>query len=288
MRMGGEGTLPFYYTKLLSQSGAEVWLACHERFAAELRAAFPDLERRIRLVPDTLAQKLANRFGALLPIRIRGLFIDQAIHFSTQTRIRKIAIELAQSRRIDVVFEPAPISPKGLSFMYKVGVPVVIGPLCGGMNLPPAFANILDLFATRYLVILGRYLSQLANRLIPGKLEAEVLLVANAPTVKALPAGYRGRVIRVFESGVDLDIWKPVDGDTDRSDGNVHFVFSGAFVDWKGVQYLIPAFAKAVAQEPLCRLDLIGNGELEGEVKALIKALRARGSRSPARLDQSS
>jgi glycosyltransferase involved in cell wall biosynthesis len=101
-----------------------------------------------------------------------------------------------------------------------------------------------------------------------------VLLAANASTVKALPSGCRGRVVRLFESGVDLNLWKPVDTNSVRQDGNVRFVFSGRFVDWKGVQYLVPAFARAVAQDPRCRLDLIGGGEYEGQVKEFIDQLR--------------
>lgn len=270
MKMGGESSLPFYYAKLLSERGAEVWMACHERVESELRAAFPDLALRIRLVRDTQVQKAAHRYSSVLPYRIRDMFVGQAIHFSTQARIRKIALELARAGSIDVVFEPAPITPKGLSFMYDVGVPVVIGPLCGGMNFPPAFADFDSAF-TRASMVMGRQASQLANRLIPGKIKADVLLAANTWTVNALPDGYRGKVIRLFESGVDLDIWKPVESDAIPKDGSVRFAFSGRFVDWKGVQYLLPAFAKAAEQEPLCQLDLIGGGELEGELRAVIE-----------------
>jgi len=270
MVMGGESSLPFYYAKLLSRRGAEVWLACHERVEAELHSAFPELEPRIQLVRDTRAQKAAFRFGNTLPYRIREMFVGQAIHFSTQARIRQIAIKLSRAGKIDVVFEPAPITPKGLSFMYDVGVPVVIGPLCGGMNFPPAFTN-LDSLTTRTSVVLGRYVSHLANHLVPGKLKADVLLAANASTVNALPAGYRGRVVRLFESGVDLDLWKSPQTNPDDRDDSVHFAFSGRFVDWKGVQFLVPAFAKTLVEKPHCQLDLIGGGELEAEVKALIK-----------------
>ena len=103
------------------------------------------------------------------------MFVGQAIHFSTQARIRKIAVELASAGKIEVVLEPAPITPKGLSFMYDLGVPVVIGRLCGGMNFPPAFADLT--LVTRSSTVLGRHISQLLNRLVPGKLKADVLLV---------------------------------------------------------------------------------------------------------------
>ncbi len=95
------------------------------------------------------------------------MFVGQAIHLSTQHRIREIAIELARLGKIEVVLEPAPITPKGLSFTYDVGVPIVIGPLCGGMNFPPAFADF-DSFITRSSMVLGRRASQIANRLAPG------------------------------------------------------------------------------------------------------------------------
>lgn len=270
MQMGGESSLPFYYAKLFSRRGVEVWLACHERVEAELRTALPELTPRLRVVSDTPVQKALFRLTNNFPVRLRELLRDQAIHFSTQRRIRGIACELARTGRIDVVLEPAPITPKGLSFVYDVGVPVVIGPLCGGMDFPPAFAD-LDSRITRASIVIGRTVAQLANRAVPGKLKADVLLAANAATAQALPAGHRGRVIRLFESGVDLELWKPLPINPQRADGSVRFVFSGRFIDWKGIQYLVPAFAKALAQAPQCRLDLVGGGELEGEVQAMIR-----------------
>ena len=277
MEMGGESSLPYYYAKLFIQHGVEVWLACHERVENTLLRDFPELKSRIRLVRDTRAQKTLFRFSKVLPYRLRDMIIGQVIHFSTQMRLRRVAVELVRAGAIDVVFEPAPISPKGISFMYHVGVPVVIGPLCGGMEFPAAFVD-LDSMVTRSFMALGRWLSQLANRLVPGKLKADVLLAANATTVKALPAGHRGKVIRLFESGVDLDLWKPAQMVPSGADTPVRFVFSGRFVDWKGVQFLVPAFAKAVAEEPRCRLDLIGGGELEGEIKAVIEQHRLQDS----------
>lgn len=269
MEMGGEASLPYYYAKLFLKRGVEVWLACHDRVETSLLRDFPELESRIRLVRDSQAQKTMFRFSKLLPYRLREI-VGQMIHFSTQMRLRKIAIGLARTGVINVVFEPAPITPKGISSMYDVGVPVVIGPLCGGMNFPAAFKD-MDSWTTRSFTVLGRQFAQLVNRLVPGKLKADVLLAANSTTVKALPAGCRGKVIRLFESGVDLDLWKPARIVRSEADAPVRFVFSGRFVDWKGVQFLVPAFAKAVAKESRCRLDLIGGGELEGEIRTVIE-----------------
>lgn len=276
MRMGGESSLPYYYAKLLSQRGAEIWLACHERVRDEVSGAFPELAQRTHFVRDSLLQKCLFRGTAWLPYRIRDIVVGQAIHYSTQWRLRKLACRLAQAGSVDVVLESSPITPKGLSFMYELGVPVVIGPLCGGMEFPPAFRN-LDSLPTRVLIRLGRAASNFANRLFPGKLNADVVLVANAQTQAALPAGVRGRVLRLFESGVDLDLWRKPE-EPRPPDGEVRFVFSGRFVDWKGIQFLLPAFERAAAIEPGCRLELIGGGgEFDSQVKALANRESIRG-----------
>jgi glycosyltransferase involved in cell wall biosynthesis len=281
MKMGGEASLPLYYARLFQERGAEVWLTCHERVAAELNDALPDLVSRTILVSDTQSQRVMWARRSVLPYRLSDTFVGNAIHFSTQRRMRNVALELVRDGKIDVVFEPSPITPKGLSFMYDLGVPVVIGPLCGGMSFPPAFRQ-LDSLAVRTTIELSRHASYLAHRVVPGKLNAAVLLVANRTTEAALPIGHRARVIRLFESGVDLDIWRPdPEGSKPVSSSGtepIRFVFSGRFVDWKGIQYLVPAFAKAVARVPGCVLDLIGGGELEGEVRAQIAAEKVESS----------
>lgn len=270
MKMGGESSLPYYYAKLFSRQGIEVWLACHERVRDEVSSGLPELASRSLFVRDSTFQKAIFRWTSWLPYRIRDLLIGQAIHYSTQWRIRKAVKVLAVQRKVDIVLEPSPISPKGLSFMYGLGVPVVIGPLCGGMEFPPAFRG-LDSFATRAAIGLSRRLSALANRLVPGKIDADVVLVANEQTERALPPGVQGKVIRMFESGVDLDLWK-APAAVPRNDGEVRFVFSGRFVDWKGIQFLLPAFERAVAADHRCYLELIGGGgEFAEEVEALVR-----------------
>ncbi len=51
-------------------------------------------------------------------------------------RIRHLVGELA----IDVVHQPIGVAPSMPSPLTRLGVPLVIGPLNGGMVMPPAFA----------------------------------------------------------------------------------------------------------------------------------------------------
>ena len=63
--------------------------------------------------------------------------------------------------------------------IFGLGVPVVIGPMNGGMDYPPHFRQ-RGAAERRYLLGLGRAIAEAMNRLMPGKRRAAFLLVANA------------------------------------------------------------------------------------------------------------
>jgi glycosyltransferase involved in cell wall biosynthesis len=261
LQFGGEASLPYYYFKLMNERGVNAHLLVHDRTRAELQKAFPDRLHQLHFVNDTGFEKFVTKLGRPLPAKISaqttGIFRD----VSTQFRQRAMAKKLVKDLKIDVVFEPSRISPKQTSALFHLDAPLVIGPLCGGIDFPPAFQYMHSTFA-RWLERGGRAFAHLLNFLIPGKLLADALIVANDLTARALPAGVHGRVYEVVESGVDLDIWKPQPVDR-TGDDKVRFVFAGRIVDWKGVQFLIEAFAKVAARVPNARLEIIGTGPLQ-------------------------
>jgi glycosyltransferase involved in cell wall biosynthesis len=96
-------------------------------------------------------------------------------------------------------------------------------------------------------------------------------MVANELTAAALPRGYEGRVIKVIESGVDLSTLSAEVTSQPASNPArpLRFAFSGRFVDWKGVQYLVPAFRKTLERRKDCELYLIGDGDLAPLIKEM-------------------
>ena len=272
-RMSGETVLPLYYFNRFRARGVQAWVVCHARCRDELRTIFPNDEdfQKFSFVEDTWFQALLHRISYWFPYRIQDLIFGQFIHLLTQRRLKAVVKQLIDQEAIDLVFEPAPITPKGLSFMYGLGVPVVIGPMCGGLEFPPAF-RYMDSLSTRITINMGRTLAQIGNWLIPGKLQAEALIVGNDLTAAALPKGYRGKVYRVEESGVDLALWQPVEYPELSAEQPVRFVFFARFVDWKGVQFLVEAF-KQVATKTNAVLELIGDGMLFEATKAQVAAL---------------
>lgn len=269
MQMGGEASLPFYYFKLFRERGIDAYCVCHARVRDEIKQAFPPEEyARFTFIEDTPQQVAIFNFGKQFPDRI-SFIIGQGIYFSTMRRARAISRTIIAQKDIQLVFEPTPIAPKGLSFMYRLGVPVVIGPLCGGLEFPPAFANMDSRFA-RITFQLARVFSAFCHRIIPGKLQADALVVANQRTENALPTGTRGKIYHVVESGVDLDIWKRSSWIERGAGEAIRFVFAGRFVDWKGIQFMVDAFVQ-IAKKTSAVLDLIGDGDLRPAIEAQVQ-----------------
>lgn len=261
-RMGGESGKNLYYFHLFKERGIDLQIVCHARVRDELRQEFPDDEdfNRFHFIEDNWLQKIIWRTGKLFHYRIEDLIFLQMVHWVTQTRARKLVKALIKEQDIDIVFQPSLITPKGLNFMYNLGVPVVLGPLAGGVDFPPAF-RYMDSKSAIVSVTLGRLFSNILHRFVPGKLKAETLIVANPLTQKSLPFGCKGKIYEVIECGVDLDIWQPREQRDSNPEEPVRFVYLGRFVDWKGIEFLIDAF-KQVNQKTNAVLELVGDGEL--------------------------
>jgi glycosyltransferase involved in cell wall biosynthesis len=177
-----------------------------------------------------------------------------------------------------------PVSPREPSVLYGFGVPVVIGPMNGGMDYPPAFRRERG-SAERALLALARASASALNRLMPGKRRAAALLVANRRTRDALPAGVSTNVIEMVENGVDLTLWqtspqqRPPASDeagTAPVDAVVAFAFMGRLVGWKAVDLLLRAFAQACRQAPM-RLVILGDGDERPALERLAAELGVAG-----------
>ncbi len=272
-RFGGEAALPLHYFRILRRRGIDVWMIVHERTRAELTLLFPDAGDRISYVPDTRWHRLAYQLGKNLPNRLEYITVGFASRLFSQWIQCRLVRRAIQDHQITVIHQPIPVSPKEPSMIFGMGVPVVMGPMNGGMEYPPAFGKMEGKF-TRLVVGLGRQFSNVLNRVMPGKRQASILLVANRRTQNALPAGITGRVIELVENGVDLEVWRaadnrpaPIQADAPANAPSVlTFVYVGRLVDWKAVDCLISAFAQIAEKFPV-KLEIIGDGNMRGDLE---------------------
>lgn len=273
MRFSGEAALSLYYFDRLRERNLDVMMICHARCKEELlkRYANDDLLKKIFFISDTKLQQFLFALGKYLPFIIKDRIVGQIICVLTQIKAKKVAQELVKRHSLQIVFQPVPISVITPSAIYDCGAPVVIGPMCGGMEFPPAFSSLESNFV-RLSNQIARLAANCLNTVIPGKQRAKVLLVANDRTAKALPSGCEGKIYQVIESGVDLRIFQPRPVKLHVVDQPVRVVYMARFVDQKGIPYLIEAFYLAASKANIV-LELIGSGELFEATQAQVKRL---------------
>lgn len=275
---GGEAVLPLHYFRQLRRLGVEAWLLLHERTRGELLALLPEEADRLFFVRDTALQRALSSAGARLPGQLGGFVIRLPMLISTQLHQRRALRALLPRLRPTVIHQPIPVSPTLPSALFGLGVPVVIGPMNGGMNYPEGFSHLRKGGDGR-LLKLARRSAAWMNRLIPGKLRASTLLVANERTRRSLPPGVRGTVLEMVENAVDLDLWRAPD--LIRREPNkgrpIRFVFVGRMVALKCIDVLLDAFHGVVAQVGASLL-LIGDGPERARLESQVDRLGLRGS----------
>ncbi len=265
-RFGGEAILPLKYFTLLARRGRDVRLITHERNRDELQTFAPELADRITYSPDTAVHRGLWRNGARFPGAIRDHFFGNLMGLVTGWQQRRLAKAAIRAGQVDLVHQPIPVSPAAPSLLFGLGVPVVIGPMNGGMTWPPGYADFHGR-AARLFYGIGRPLAGLVNRLIPGKRRAALLLVANERTRKALPVS-GPPVVELVENAVDFALW-PDPGPRPAPEGPLRLVFMGRLVDWKALDIALTALT--LTRHPVT-LDILGDGPQRAALESQVQA----------------
>lgn len=261
-KMGGEAILPCHYFREFLDRGIDVQLVTHERSREDLHRQFPQHIDRFHFARDKFSQKMLFRGSRKLPQRLRDSVISLSIEMLTQRSLRHIARSLMS--RHSIAFQPVPVAPRAPSLMHKMGGPVVIGPMNGNMQFPPAFRSATPAWQ-RGIVGSLRWVAGHSRHVFAGKSNAAMLLVANERTREALHPSMASRARVLVENGVLLDQWPA----RTAVSAVPRFLFVGRLVDWKGLDLAI----QATAAVPGAILDVIGDGPMRGSCEQLARDL---------------
>jgi len=269
---GGESVLPLHYFRELYHQGEDVWLITHVRVKERLEEIIPECIDNIIFIPETWLHKFLYEMGKKLPARIDTITTHALSHLITQFYQLKLSKNTIKHFEMNVVHVPAPVSPMMPSVLFNLGVPVVIGPMNGGMTFPVGFAymqNVVERYAYSLIRILGHFI----NMIIPGKLFANTLLVANERTRRALPRFTFGKIDVLVENAVGVSLLNQ--SVTENDSESVSFIFVGRLVDWKCCDLLIKAFA-TLSKKYQVSLTIVGDGEELNSLKALADELETK------------
>lgn len=265
LRMGGEAARPIHYFRGLRARGADARLIAHERNRKELIELLPDEQDRIYYALDSTFQRRVWKLHLRINRGFSQLIAALLIYASTERQQRTILRDLVRNKKVDVVHVPIPITPKKPSFIYDVGAPVMYGPLNGDMSYPSAFRS-REGWLSSLIVETLRLFSHVTHFFIPGKRKANIILVSNERTAKALPLGCTARTVQLVANAIDTSIWKPPEQPRNYNAGPISFTFLGRLVDFKGVDLVLDALAIAL-KDIDAHLTIIGDGPLRATLE---------------------
>lgn len=177
-----------------------------------------------------------------------------------------------ESGEYDIVHRLTPMSPTTPSFLARklkrIGVPLVVGPLNGGLPWPAGFSD--------RMLREREWLSRLrgAYKWLPGyaatRRDAAAILAGSLYTLSELPAKAQPRSFHLPENGIDparFGLRR-----TRRAKAPLRGAFVGRLVPYKCADVLIRAAWDMLAKREL-HLDIIGDGPERESIAALIRDL---------------
>ncbi|MGA9070376.1 MAG: glycosyltransferase [Terracidiphilus sp.] len=148
------------------------------------------------------------------------------------------------------------------SFMGRLGVPFVIGPIAGGERAPWPLRRTIPIRGkvTEFLRDLGILIQRCSPLNRSAFAAAKRIYVTTADSLRLVPPKWRGKtsvLLAIASTGPSAQ------REDRRPPESPRFIFAGRLLHWKGVHLLIRALAEARRTIPSATLSLIGNGPHE-------------------------
>jgi len=191
-----------------------------------------------------------------------------------QWKAHKHAAKLHAEHHFDVVHHVTYVVWRAPSFMWKLGMPFVWGPVGGGQNIPRGFHRVLGWRgAVRERI---RELAQELGWFHPSVRAtargAAIILAANTPTKDVLPRIWRNKAHQMLDAAVSERALMPARS-VHAEASELRLLWVGQLVPIKGLRLLLQAIA-AIAPPRRLSLSVIGEGPERPGMEQLASSLR--------------
>ncbi len=261
--IGSETEVGWRWAVEIGRLGHEVVVLTWSRDRAILEAA-----QAAGMVPRSV------RFDYVMPawleaLRRRGLPL-QLVHLSWQAAAYLYARELTRRERFDLVHHITYCVIRQPSFMGRLALPFVLGPVGGGETAP--FALRRGMGVRGWLLDLMRDGLNLIARIDPitrGALnDARLIYVSSPDTARLVPDRLQDKVRVKLQIGIEeREIVAAAPGDP-RANGELQLLYVGRCLAWKGMHLGLEALARLRARGCPARLSIAGTGVAERRWRA--------------------
>ena len=258
---GSEPGVGWHWALELARRGHEVVVLTRARdrsaIEAELNAGrLPEGLGFDFLMPDWLGRLAARG----LPLQLVHLVWQLVAYRHARARLGRERFDLVHHLTYCVIRQP--------SFMGRLPVPFVLGPVGGGERAPWALRQ--GMGARGWLLELvrdGLNLLALVDPMTRQALAAARLIYVSGPdTARLVPSRHRGKVRIGLQVGIDLpaparqEERRPEEDHEAAADRPLRLLFVGRCLAWKGMDIGLAALAELLARGRWARLTIAGTG----------------------------
>jgi glycosyltransferase involved in cell wall biosynthesis len=229
--------------------------------------------RAARMIPTSV------RFEHVMPawleaLRQRGLPL-QLVHLSWQLAAYRHARRLVRTERFDLVHHITYCGIRQPSFMGRLPLPFVLGPVGGGERAP--FALRRGMGVRGWLLDLLRDGLNLIARVDPitrGALGAARLIYVTSPdTLRLVPDDLQAKVRVRLQIGITEQASIAAAPADPRSTDELRLLYVGRCLAWKGMHLGLEALAQLRGRGRPARLTIAGSGPAEHRWRAIAHRL---------------
>ncbi|MCD7862794.1 MAG: glycosyltransferase family 4 protein [Lachnospiraceae bacterium] len=188
-----------------------------------------------------------------------------------QRKATKVADALNREIHFDLVQHVTFVSYTQSTYMYKLGIPLIWGPVSGGENIPSEIK--IEMTFKERLIEAVRKFSQTTALVTPSirrtMKSAKAILVATEETKNKIPEKYQGKTYVIPAIGLEKI------PDVQRIEGNggkVKIVMAGRLIYWKAFDIGLKAFLQIVNKYPNAELHILGEGNQKPALQKLAEA----------------
>jgi glycosyltransferase involved in cell wall biosynthesis len=165
-----------------------------------------------------------------------------------------------------------PVTLAAPTWLARLGLPTVIGPLNSGLTDPRGFGTIMKQESTWLIRVRG--LTRLLDAVIGSSRRASCLLTASQATLNGVARRYHPRCRPMLENGVDLTRFPAAPWPAAPTENiPLRVLFTGRLVPIKGLDMLLTAMSRLKAEGFFAELDVVGDGPMRAEWTQLAERL---------------
>jgi glycosyltransferase involved in cell wall biosynthesis len=174
----------------------------------------------------------------------------------------RVAAAHHRKLRFDCVYHVTFASMQFGSYMGRLGIPFVIGPVAGGERAPFSFRRGMTIRGkvSELLRDLGILIQSYSPLTRPAYAAATQIFVTTKDSLRLVPAKWRSKGSVQLAIGTHGDA---IHNSESRAAKLPQFVFAGRLLHWKGIHLAIRALAEVRRTVPEATLTLMGEGPAE-------------------------